>query len=126
MTVREWMTATPETIGSRDMLALAQEKMARGNFRRLPVVNDAGALIGMLTERDMRPHTGHFARTHVDAAMTEPVLTVTPDQSIESVAETLLQRKIGGLPVVDARGQLVGIITTSDLLRAFLASRRAP
>ena len=125
MTVREWMTANPETIGPRDLLSLAQEKMDGGHFRLLPVVNPSGALIGILTERDMRPHTGHFVRTHVDAAMVEQLVTIGPDQPIESAAEILLQRKIGGLPVIDAGGKLIGIITTSDLLRAFLATRRA-
>ena len=121
MNVRTYMTPHPETIGPRDVLAQAQEKMSRGRFRRLPVVDASGALIGMLTERDLRPHQGYLPTTHVDAAMTENAITVGPDTPIEAAADVMLQRKIGGLPVVDS-GKLVGIITETDLLQGLLRS----
>jgi acetoin utilization protein AcuB len=120
MTVRTWMTPDPQTIGPQDSLAAAQEKMGRGRFRRLPVVDASGALLGILTERDLRQHIGYLPTTHVNAAMTEKALTIGPDEPIESAAALMLERKIGGLPVVGEDGKLLGIVTVTDLLQGLL------
>lgn len=112
------MTKHPETIGPDDMLLKAKEIMDIGGFRRLTVVQD-GQVIGILTERDLREHGGYLKSTKVDVAMKTPVLTVDSHTSVEDAARMMLAKKIGGMPVVDA-GKLVGIITTSDLLGAFL------
>jgi acetoin utilization protein AcuB len=92
--------------------------MHKGGFRRLPVVQD-GKLIGIITDRDLREHAGLLERTRVSAAMTKDLLTVTPRATLEQAAKLMLSHKISGLPVTDA-GKLVGIITTSDILQAFL------
>jgi Ala-tRNA(Pro) deacylase len=118
--VRTWMTPNPETVQVTDTLALAREKMERGRFRRLPVVDAKGKLVAMLTERDLRQHVGYLPTTRVDAAMEERVVTIRPDECLERAVELMLERKIGGLPVVDDGGALVGIITESDCLRALL------
>ncbi len=120
MTVRTWMTPDPQTVGPQDSLAVAQEKMAHGRFRRLPVVDASGAMIGILTERDLRQHVGYLPTTHVNAAMNEKVLTIGPDEPIESAAALMLERKIGGLPVVAKDGKLLGIVTVTDLLQGLL------
>jgi acetoin utilization protein AcuB len=62
---------------------------------------------------------GHLEQTKVNVVMTEEVATVTPLTTLEEAAQVLLRRKIGGLPVVE-EGKLAGIITTSDVLQAFL------
>jgi len=62
------MTPNPVTVSSRDTLASAKNLMDTGGFRRLPVV-DGGRLVGILTERDIRGHTGVLERTRVNAAM---------------------------------------------------------
>jgi CBS-domain-containing membrane protein len=123
MTVRVWMTANPETISPRDMLALAQEKMTRGRYRRLPVLDVSGALVGILTQGDLRPFAGYLPTTRVDAAMMEKPFTIGPDEAVEAAAKLMLDRKMGGLPVVDVDGRLIGIITESDLLRVLLRPR---
>ena len=92
--------------------------MDDGRFRRLPVV-EGGRLVGILTERDIREHTGYLGSTRVNAAMRTALITVTPFNTVEDAARLMLKHKIGGLPIV-ADGKLVGIVTTSDLLRAFL------
>ena len=125
MSIRDYLTPNPETVGPRDMLALAHDKMDRGHFRRLPVVDAAGALIAIITDRDLQRHTGYWETTHVDAAMTESPLTIGPDQPIAEAARLMLEHKIGGLPVVDGNGRLIGIVTQSDLLRAFLQAGKA-
>ncbi len=118
MLVEKGMSKNPETIAPEDYLADAVVKMARGGFRRLPVVKD-GKLVGIITDRDLREHANLLKRTRTQAAMTKDLLTVTPRTTLEQAAKLMLSHKISGLPVTDA-GQLVGIITTSDILKAFL------
>jgi acetoin utilization protein AcuB len=120
MNVRSSMTPNPQTIGPTDMLAVAEEKMRRGRFRRLPVVDATGALVGIVTDGDLRQHHGRLPSTPVSTAMGTPAIMVNPDAAIDTAASIMLERKIGALPVVGDDGRLVGIITETDLLRAFL------
>lgn len=124
MEVRRWMTPDPETIRPHDTLAEAQEKMGRGRFRRLPVVDESGALVGILTDGDLRQHLGYWSTTRVTAAMVENPVTISADETIEHAAELMLEYKIGGLPVMDSDGRLVGIVTESDLLLGLLRKLR--
>jgi acetoin utilization protein AcuB len=112
------MTKDPVTVIGEDLLIQARLKMQKGGFRRLPVVSD-GLLVGIITDRDMREHAGYLDRTEVAAAMSKKPITVTPATTVEVAAQRLLKQKIGGLPVVED-GHLVGMITTSDILQAFL------
>ncbi len=118
MIVGKHMTRNPTVIGPVDSLSSAQEKMRSGDFRRLPVVLD-GRLIGIVTDRDLRRCTGLLEKVKVNAVMTEILVTVSPNDTIEKAAQLMLKHKIGGLPVVE-ENKLVGVITTSDLLQTFL------
>ncbi len=118
MLVGKRMQKKPVTIGPEDHLATVQKKMTEGGFRRTPVVEN-GRLVGIVTDKDLRQHLGYLERTKVNVAMSEKLVTVAPQTTLEGAAELLLKHKIGGLPVVE-EGQLVGIITTSDILQAFL------
>jgi len=118
MMVSSRMTVHPITVSPEESLAAAQAKMIGRRIRALPVI-DGQALIGMLTDRDIRQHLGFLQQTKVNAAMSTPLVTVSPSSTLEQAAQLVLEHKIGGLPVVE-NGKLVGIITTSDLLGAFL------
>lgn len=118
MQIVNLMTSDPIVINPDDTLANAKAVMDDGRFRRLPVV-EAGRLVGILTERDIREHMGYLGSTRVNAAMRTAVVTLAPYNTVEDAARLMLKHKIGGLPIV-ADGKLVGIVTTSDLLRAFL------
>jgi len=118
MLVENRMTKEPITVDSVDLLIRASLKMQAGGFRRLPVVAD-GKLVGIITERDLREHRGHLEHTKINGVMTGNPLTVTPGTTLEQAAQVMLERQIGGLPVLD-EGRLVGIITASDVLNAFL------
>jgi acetoin utilization protein AcuB len=118
MIVGHHMTHNPVVIGPDEFLAAAEERMQRGSFRRLPVVSE-GKLLGIITERDLRQHLGYLKNTKVTAAMTEPAVTVSANDTIEKAAHLMLEKKIGGLPVVEGK-ELVGIITYSDILETFL------
>jgi acetoin utilization protein AcuB len=118
MQIVNLMTSDPVTIDQHDTLSKAKSIMDAGNFRRVPVVH-GGRLVGILTERDLREYTGYLESTRVNAAMRTALVTVTPYNTVEDAARLMLKHKIGGLPIVIADA-LVGIVTTSDLLRAFL------
>jgi acetoin utilization protein AcuB len=118
MIVGRHMSKNPIVIGPDDYLSTAREKMNSAGFRRLPVVKDR-KLIAIVTDRDLRQHAGFLEKTKVNAAMTETLVTVSPNDTVEKAAQLMLKHKIGGLPVID-EDRLVGIITTSDLLQTFL------
>jgi len=86
-------------------------------FRRLPVVEGDKRLVGMLSERDVRQHFGYLAQTRVKTAMASSPISVAESETAESAAKLMLPHKIGGLPVLKDR-QVVGIVTTTDLLKA--------
>lgn len=112
------MTRHPETVSPDNTLAKAKEMMDVAGFRRLPVVKD-GEVVGMLTERNLREHTGYLESTKVNAAMSTAVVSVGPNSTVQEAARLMLRHKVGGLPVLDG-GKLVGIVTTIDMLKAFL------
>jgi len=118
MLVSNRMTKEPITVTPDDLLINAKEKMEAGKFHRLPVVSE-GRLVGIITDRDLRAHVGYLAQTKVNGAMTEKALTVSLSATLEEAAQKMLKHQIGGLPVVD-KEQLIGIITTSDVMKAFL------
>lgn len=118
MLVGNRMSKDPVTATPEELLIQARVRMQKGGFRRLPVLRN-GQLVGIVTDRDMREHAGYLDRTEVKVAMSEKPVTVTPATTLEAAAQILLARKIGGLPVVE-NSRLVGMITTSDVLQAFL------
>jgi acetoin utilization protein AcuB len=118
MLVRDRMTKNPITIEPDDFLAQALRRMRTGGFRRLPVV-DGGKLVGIITERDLRAHQGYLERTKVNGVMAERPSTIDSSATLEEAARIMIQRQIGGLPVIED-GALVGIVTATDALKAFL------
>ncbi len=124
MLVRERMTPDPVTVAPKAMLSVARDAMTAGKFRRVPIVQD-GVLVGILTDRDLRQYLGVEERTRIEAAMTETPLTIPPTLTVQEATQLMLKHQVSGLPVLEG-GQLVGIITTSDVLRAFLELTSAP
>jgi acetoin utilization protein AcuB len=104
---------------------LAYRKMVENEIRRLPVVDEDGNLVGILTERDARPDGPATAEaagdTPVSRAMTRTVFVVGPEESIVSAVRIMHDRKVSGLPVVEA-GRCIGMITVQDLLEVLLAA----
>jgi acetoin utilization protein AcuB len=120
MQVSLWMKEKPYCAAADDRLDDVAERMRAGGFRHAPVVDVAGKLLGMLSDRDLREHKGYLPTTRVSAAMVEPAITVSPDDAIERAAELMRSRRIGALPVVDREGRVIGIITASDLIDALV------
>jgi acetoin utilization protein AcuB len=132
MLVRSKMT--PDVITASPDTSLADAlKLTRGNhIRHLPVVQN-GQLVGLVTDRDLRlamppvwaSDTDHqdlrnaLSTRTVGEFMVTAIITTTPDAPIEDAARQLYEHRIGCLPVLDA-GELLGIITETDVLRAFV------
>ncbi len=125
--VTDIMTPNPVTVTPRNAIRTAVTLMREGGFRRLPVV-DRGRLVGIITDRDLRRAANSpfvvreqwydnfiFDHIEVGSCMTPSPITIEPDQPIAEAARVMRNHKIGGLPVV-ADGQLIGIITDTDLL----------
>jgi acetoin utilization protein AcuB len=135
MTVREIMTSNPVTVPPDATLPAAAELMKRGGFRRLPVVKD-GKVLGIVTDRDVKQAMPSdatslsiweinylVAKIKVSEIMSHPVYSVLEDANIEYAAEIMLNHKIGGMPVMFG-DQLRGVVTATDLLRAFVGHRK--
>lgn len=118
MSVADRMTPRPTTVTPQDSLAAAKALMDAEQFRELPVV-EHGKLVAIVTDRDLKAHTGYFESTKVSAAMKPDPIAIAPDARLTEAARLLIEHKIGALPVV-RDGELVGIVTVTDLLKAFL------
>ena len=118
MNIAHVMTSPVVTTTPQTSLARAKMLMRAGNFRRLPVVR-AGKLVAIITDRDIHEDSVSLIKMKVSSAMRSHVITVTPRTSVEDAARTMLAQKVGGLPVVD-NDELVGIVTTTDVMRAFV------
>lgn len=132
MKVREIMTADPITVDPETPVFEAQNLMRSKRIRHLLIV-EGGRLVGMITDRDIRLNLPSkatslsvwevnylLARLTVGSTMTKAVMVVSPDWDVAPAARLMLQHKIGALPVMDGE-TLVGIVTETDLLRAFVA-----
>jgi CBS domain-containing protein len=106
--------------------------MEHGHFRHLPVVDNEGKLIGMLSDRDIRLIRPSLAFVDKEDAMAQlwslgvqqtavfdPV-SVKPETTLKEAAELMLRWHVGGLPVADDQSRLVGIVTYTDLLREYV------
>jgi CBS domain-containing membrane protein len=127
LTVGDIMTRDVVTLAEDDALADARRCMERGRIRHLPVVRD-GVLVGLLTHRDIlaasfsvfaqvseEEERRLFAEIPVSELMRDAV-TVTADVPVRQAARLMRDSQFGCLPVVDADGKLVGIVTEADYL----------
>ncbi len=124
--VRDSMTREVVTLGPGASAAEAWALCADHNIRHVPVVEE-GRLVGLVSDRDLRDvrgggedresHTPRWVR--LGDMMTRNVVTIHPLDTIEHAAREIYDRKIGCLPVV-ADGDLVGIITSSDMMRTLI------
>lgn len=131
MFVRDYMTADPVTIGPEDSVGQALELMETHSVRRLPVVSN-GKLVGLVTNQDLlkaSPSPATSLSIHeinylypmikIKEVMTKDLISVTPDTVMEQAAVVMRENKIGTL-VVKEQDKLVGLITESDLFKAFI------
>lgn len=114
--VRTQMTRETVTVAPDASLAEVRAKLLGGGFRFLPVV-EQGRLVGVISDRDFRLYSSQAADIEVKSVMTSEAVTVSPRASIREVARLLTECDVGGFPVVEGH-KLVGVITTTDVLKA--------
>ncbi|HEV8268647.1 MAG TPA: CBS and ACT domain-containing protein [Thermoanaerobaculia bacterium] len=132
MLVGKWMTKKLVTVEESDSVSAAMRLLKEKKVRRLPVLRK-GKLAGIVTDRDLKEASPskatsldiwelHFLleKLTVKDVMTKSPITIRPDATIEHAALVLMEKRIGGLPVVDAAGALVGILTEDDVFRALV------
>jgi CBS domain-containing protein len=144
--VQEFMTPNPITAKASDSIEAVIKLIEEHRIRGLPVVDDHGQVIGVISEGDlltreapMQPplyltllgsviyfespekfhqHLKKSLGMQVQDVMSAEPVTTTPETPIAQVAQTMLEKRINRLPVVDADQKLIGIITRHDLIRA--------
>jgi CBS domain-containing protein len=138
MDVKDIMTRNPISIEPNAPLGTAIAVMVDRKIRHLPVVDEQGAVIGMITDRDLRSaalapaleeYLSETARRRlrgiattlenlrVKDAMTANAITATPDMPVTQAAALMLEARVGSLPVIE-HGKLVGIVTDRDAVKA--------
>jgi acetoin utilization protein AcuB len=126
--VRNWMTQDVIAVKPETTLPEAHQIMMDEEIRRLPVVDDKGILVGIVTLGDVRgaqpsPATSLsiwelnflLSSLTVEKIMTPEPMTINSEATIGAAARIMLEHRVSGLPVVEADGKLAGIITESDI-----------
>lgn len=133
MLVKNWMNKKVATIDVDDSMSDATRKIKELSVKILPVMKK-GRLAGILTDRDLKRASASDATTleihellyllskiKVKDIMSKDPVTVPEDYTIEEAADVLFHKKISGAPVVDGKGQMIGLIAQADIFRALLS-----
>ena len=133
MLVKGWMTSDVMTIDEDTSMMKASQIMKENNIRRLPVMHK-GKLVGMVTDRDIKEASPSKATTldvhelyyllselKVKDIMSKNVFTIGPEETVEKAAVKMLEHRISGLPVVNDKGKVVGVITQGDIFKVLVS-----
>ncbi len=133
MFIANFMTEPARTVNPETLLTEARELMTAGNFRHLPVVDENGCLVGIITDRDLRSafpagvldeqerdlYQKRYVRITVLAMMTEAVACLPLQATLDDALLLFDRTRVGALPVVDNGRRVVGILSIRDLLTAY-------
>ena len=127
--VADVMSRDLKTLGRNDKLSIADDVMKQDRIRHMPVLDSNGKLCGIMSQRDLfrgilLRSLGYGSRLEeklldshpVKEAMVEDPITTSPDTPVKDAARTMIEHKVGCLPVVED-GNLVGIITEGDFVK---------
>jgi acetoin utilization protein AcuB len=130
--VQDYMSREPVTLHVDDRLREAVELVMIRRIRHIPILDSEGTLVGIVTDRDVKrtlpsplvasaseEHEAVMETTALGKVMTREPVTIAPDAPMAEAVEILVDRRIGGLPVVE-NGTLVGMITEGDALQGYL------
>ena len=131
MKVKDWMTPDPKTVTEDDPVKTAVMLVVENRIRHLPVVR-GDALVGIISDRDLKrampsvvagataeEYQTFMDETPVEQAMTADPISCAPDTDLIDLVREFCQKKVGAIPVVEG-GRLVGIVTQTDMMEAFL------
>ena len=133
MLVKNWMTTDVITLTSDRSMMKAAKIMKDANISRIPIVDDEGKIVGIISDRDVKEASPSKATTldmhelyyllseiKIKDIMTRKPMTLSVEDTVEKAAVLMEERGFGGMPVVDEVGKVVGIITDSDIFRCFM------
>ena len=133
MLIREWMSRSVITIDYNDSLNGAIKLFQTKIISMLPVLNNE-KLVGILTDGDVKKAAPSDAtsldrfempslmdKVKIESVMSQPVVTIQDDHTVDEAAAIMLRKGISGMPVLDKRGRIKGIITKSDIFRCFVS-----
>lgn len=133
MLVKEWMATSPIVIEENTSIMKATQIMKENDIRRIPVVRN-GHLVGIISDRDIKEAAPSKATTldvhelyyllseiKVKDIMTPDPITLKTDDSVEKAAVIMLENRISGMPVLDDNGQVVGMITQTDVFKVMIS-----
>ncbi|MBG0777901.1 MAG: CBS domain-containing protein [Desulfovibrionaceae bacterium] len=133
MLIKNWMTHEVITVTPETSMMKASKLMKEHKINRLPVVDEEGHVVGIVSDRDLKEASPSKATTldvhelyyllaeiKIRDIMTPNPLTVREMESVEKVAVMMIENGIGGLPVVDADNRIVGIITDHDIFKVLV------
>ncbi len=134
MLVKEWMTQKVLSVGPETSMMKASRLMKDNRIGRLPVVDDAGHVLGIISDRDVKDASPSKATTldmhelyyllsemKVKDIMTKHPVCAKENDSVEAVALSMMAKRFGGMPVIDANNLLCGIITDSDIFKVLIS-----
>lgn len=133
MLVQNWMTTDVVSVTPETSLLKVGKLLKDHNIRRLPVLDDKGHVVGIISDRDVRDaspskattldmYEMHYLLAELKAKniMTANPVTISPAETVEKAVMLMLDHKIGGLPVVEESGRLVGILSDQDVFKALV------
>lgn len=133
MLVGNWMSKTPVTVTTDTSMMRASKALKDKHIRTLCVVDDKGALLGVVTDRDIKEASPSKATTldvhelyyllseiKLKDIMTKKVVTIKKGETVERAAQLMLEHNFGGLPVVDEDNKVVGMVTDSDVFKVLV------
>lgn len=133
MLIEQWMTKDVITLPQETSMMKASKLMKEQSISRIPVVDEKGALVGIVSDRDIKDASPSKATTldmhelyyllseiKLKDIMSKKVITIRVGETVERAAVLLLENNIGGMPVVDAANKVVGIVTDSDIFKVLI------
>ena len=132
LVARDIMSAPVVTLPFNASLAQAWELVKDKRFRHIPIQSRNGALVGILSDRDLSRGTvesalvgikgsTYLAKVTIENYVSRPVLVANPEATLPAIARVLLEERIGAIPVVSQEKELLGLITRSDMLRVIVS-----
>ncbi|MEG2172102.1 MAG: CBS and ACT domain-containing protein [Desulfovibrionaceae bacterium] len=134
MLIRNWMTREVITVTPETSMLKASKLMKEHDIRRLPVIDSENHVVGIVSDRDIKDASPSKATTldmhelyyllselKIKSIMTPHPTTVSPTDTVETVAMLMEERGFGGIPVVDDDGKLVGIISDHDVFKVLIS-----
>ncbi len=132
MLIKDWMATAVLTVDANTSVMRATRIMKENNIRRLPVLSQ-GKLAGVVTDRDLKEaspsstsdmdiHEMYYllSEMKIKDVMTDKCISMHLDDTLEKAALVMLAEKISGVMILDAKDNLVGLLSETDILRGFI------